>query len=262
MQKKLDITVIILTYNEQLHLGRCIKSVKKFVKQVIVIDSYSNDKTLEICKKYKVRIYKNKFINQAKQMNWALKNVNIKSKWIFRIDADEITDKNFFYKIKDIIINKGNISGIIIKRKIIFLNKLINYGLTSPHKTLRIWKNKTGRYQNISVDEQVEVKGKTILSKAVIIDHNLNNFWWWLEKHKDYATREAESYLAFKKKNNNYKTSSNDVTKVKQNKKFKIYYKFPIFIRPVILFLYSFIYKLGFLSGVKGLVFYLFQTLW
>ena len=127
---------------------------------------------------------------------------------------------------------------------------------------MRIWKNKTGRYQNISVDEQVEVKGKTILSKAVIIDHNLNNFWWWLEKHKDYATREAESYLAFKKKNNNYKTSSNDVTKVKQNKKFKIYYKFPIFIRPVILFLYSFIYKLGFLSGVKGLVFYLFQTLW
>jgi len=67
MQKKLDITVIILTYNEQLHLGRCIKSVKKFVKQVIVIDSHSNDKTLEICKNIKsesIRI--NSLIRQYK----------------------------------------------------------------------------------------------------------------------------------------------------------------------------------------------------
>tara|TARA_B110000858_G_C17765641_1_gene456915 strand:+ start:598 stop:1431 length:834 start_codon:yes stop_codon:yes gene_type:complete len=262
MQKKLDITVIILTYNEQLHLGRCIKSVKKFVKQVIVIDSHSNDKTLEICKKYKVRIYKNKFINQAIQMNWALKNVNIQSKWIFRIDADEITDKFFFYKIKDIIINNRNISGIIIKRKIKFLNKLINYGLTSPHKTLRIWKNKKGKYQNISVDEQVEVKGKIVLCEAIIVDHNLNSFSWWLNKHRNYALREAESYFLYKKNFNNKRTHNQDYSKIRQIKKHKVYYRLPIFIRAIILFLYSYIFKLGFLSGVRGLIFYFFQTLW
>ena len=262
MQKKLDITVIILTYNEQLHLGRCIKSVKKFVKQVIVIDSHSNDKTLEICKKYKVRIYKNKFINQAIQMNWALKNVNIQSKWIFRIDADEITDKFFFYKIKDIIINNRNISGIIIKRKIKFLNKLINYGLTSPHKTLRIWKNKKGKYQNISVDEQVEVKGKIVLCEAIIVDHNLNSFSWWLNKHRNYALREAESYFLYKKNFNNKRIHNQDYSKIRQIKKHKVYYRLPIFIRAIILFLYSYIFKLGFLSGVRGLIFYFFQTLW
>ena len=96
------ISAIILTYNEEIHIERCIKSLKNFVKEIIIIDSNSNDKTIEICKKNHIRIYQNKFINQANQMNWALKNVNIKSKWIFRIDADEIVEKNFFNKIKGI----------------------------------------------------------------------------------------------------------------------------------------------------------------
>ena len=255
------ISAIILTYNEEIHIDRCIKALKGFVKEIIVIDSNSNDNTIKICKHNKIRIYNNKFINQAKQMNWALKNVNIKSKWIFRIDADEIVEKNFFKKINGIIESKIDISGIIIERKIKFLNKIINYGLTSPHKTLRIWKNGTGKYQNINVDEQVAVIGKTVISKAIIIDHNLKNFSWWLKKHKDYAFREAESYFINKKKYNYKIITSNDTSKINQNKKFIIYYKLPIFIRPILLFIYSYFVRLGFLSGVRGLIFYFFQTL-
>ena len=256
------ISAIILTYNEEIHIDRCIKSLKNFVKEIIIIDSNSNDKTIEICKKNHIRIYQNKFINQSHQMNWALKNVNIKSKWIFRIDADEIVEKNFFNKIKGIIESKIDISGIIIERKIKFFNKIINYGLTSPHKTLRIWKNGSGKYQKINVDEQVTVIGKIAISKAIIIDHNLKNFSWWLKKHKNYASREAESYFIYKKKYNYKKITFNDTSKIKQNKKFRIYYKLPIFIRPILLFMYSYFVKFGFLSGVRGLIFYFFQTLW
>ena len=63
-----NITAIILTYNEEKHIKRCILSIKKFVKKIIIIDSFSTDQTLEIAKKYKVKIYKHKFINQAKQI--------------------------------------------------------------------------------------------------------------------------------------------------------------------------------------------------
>tara|TARA_B110000503_G_scaffold96495_1_gene145089 strand:- start:2068 stop:2886 length:819 start_codon:yes stop_codon:yes gene_type:complete len=257
--KKLDITAIILTYNEELHIGRCIKSIKNLVKEVIVVDSYSNDKTLSICKKLNIKVYKNKFINQAKQMNWALENINIKSKWIFRLDADEFLEKNSTIQIKKIIESEKNIKGIIIKRKIKFLNKVINYGLTSPHKTLRIWKTGEGKYQNIAVDEQVEIKGKKVYAKVIIIDHNLNGFKWWTDKHRDYAVREAQSYFDIKKKN---KHAVNDVSKIQKLNKYKIYYKLPIFVRAFFLFIYSYVLKLGFLSGWQGLIFNLYQILW
>ena len=84
-----QITTIILTFNEELHIERAIKSAKKISNQIFIVDSYSNDETLNICKKYQVEIIQNKFINQAKQFNWALKKLSIKNPWILKLDADE-----------------------------------------------------------------------------------------------------------------------------------------------------------------------------
>ena len=258
--KSFKVTAIILTFNEELHIKRCLKSLRKITNDIIVIDSYSSDKTVKIAKKYKAKVFQNKFINQAKQMNWALKNTYLKNRWILRLDADEILASNFNSNIMETIENNKNISGIIVQRKIKFLNKIINYGLTSPHETLRIWKNKKGKYQNVSMDEQVIVNGEVILSKATIIDHNLNNILWWIFKHNKYAIRETESYFRDKKKFSNKMKISKDVTKLKQNKKYRIYYRFPIFIRAFLLFLYSYIFRLGFLTGVRGFIFYFLQT--
>ena len=258
MIKKIDISVIILTYNESIHIKRCINKVTKFVKEVIVVDSRSTDKTIKICKKLNARVYQNKFINQASQMNWALKNIKIKSKWILRLDADEIIDKKSLLKIGQIINTNSKISGIIIERKVKFLNKIINYGLTSPHKTLRVWKRGRGKYPNLEVDEQVKVDGKILLSDSSIIDHNLKNFKWWLEKHKNYAEREAVSFLKNRFKKHNYKSSD----AINKNYKYEIYYKSPILIRPFLLFIYSYFFKLGFLSGWQGLIYNFFQVLW
>ena len=72
---------------------------------------------------------------------------------------------------------------------------MINYGLTSPHKTLRVWKKGKGIYPILDVDEQVKVNGKVLISDAVIIDHNLKSYKWWIGKHKNYSQREAISYL-------------------------------------------------------------------
>ena len=94
-----DITMIILTFNEEAHIGRCINSVKDVVREIIIVDSYSSDNTLKICKKLNVRVYQNKFISYGKQVNWVLKNINIKSKWIFRIDADEYVQKILLQKL-------------------------------------------------------------------------------------------------------------------------------------------------------------------
>ncbi len=251
------ITAIILTYNEEVHIRRCIKSIKNFTNEIIIIDSFSKDQTLKECKKFKnIKIFQRKFIHQANQMNWALKNLNIKNRWILRIDADEyITNFNqkfFFGKLSK---NKKT-NGFIFIRKIKFLGKVINHGLTSPHKTIRIWRNRKGRYPNISMDEQVIVKGKVDLLDSIIIDHNKKGFLFWLKKHLNYAKKETNEYF----KRNKYSFKSKNISDRNKLKKYKSYYNFPIFIRPIILFIYSYIYKLGFLSGVRGFLYYLVQN--
>ena len=257
-----DVTAIILTYNEEKHIKRCILSIRKFVKKIIIIDSYSNDKTIQIAKKYKAKIYKHKFVNQSKQINWGIKNIKFTTKWLLRIDADEI----FTDKLKDKLIlklndNRKNYNGITINRKIRFLNKDINFGGVSPHKTLRIWRKNKGYCEDAWMDEQMLVKGQIAHINEDLIDHNLNNLSWWINKHKLYAIREAKNYL-LNKNNIKKKTISSDPSKINKYLKLKIYYNFPMYIRPFLLFIYNYFIKYGLLSGWQGLIFYSLQSFW
>ena len=253
--KKNLITAIILTYNEEIHIDRCIKSISKFVDEIFIIDSFSNDKTIKKARKYKkVKIFKRQFVHHADQMNWALKNLQFKTDWILRIDADE-----YIYKSKkNLFINKlkeKNINGYIITRKIKFLGKIINYGITSPHKTLRLWRTGKAHYPNVSMDEQAVVKGRIAILDILIIDDNLKGLLYWIKKHINYSKKEAFEYIR-----NNKISFSIDYSKINKSNKIKIYYSFPIFLRPFLLFLYSYIYKLGFMTGLRGFIFYFFQN--
>ena len=137
----------LISYKNKTFVEHIISAIQPFVDEIIIIDSYSTDKTIQKLKKFKkVKIFKNKFINQAKQINWALKNIKFSTKWILRVDADEYLTK----PLKDKVIiklrsNDSDYSGISFNRKIKFKNKEINFGITSPHKTLRIWKKNKGR---------------------------------------------------------------------------------------------------------------------
>ena len=85
----LDVTVVILTKNEEVNLPDCLESVKDFATRCVVIDSGSIDKTKEIAAKFSADFYEHPFENYARQFNWALDNTNITTKWTFRLDADE-----------------------------------------------------------------------------------------------------------------------------------------------------------------------------
>ncbi len=258
----IDITAIILTYNEEKHIERCLNSIKEFAKKIIVIDSFSKDNTLDIAKKYNVNILQNYFINQSKQINWAINNIKFETQWILRIDADEyLTDKLKKEVTKKIEFDSQKISGITVNRKVRFFNKDINYGGVSPHKTLRIWKTGKGYCEEAWMDEQIVVDGNVYYINENLIDENLNNLSWWIKKHKSYALREAINYLSLKE-NISDKYFHNDPSKVNKRYKIKFYYKFPKYLRPLLLFLFNYIIRFGFLCGWQGLKFYFLQSLW
>lgn len=254
---KLSITGLILTYNEEIHIERCIKSLIKNVNEIIIVDSFSKDKTSEICNKYKkVRFYKHKFKTHANQINWALKNLTIKSKWIIRLDADEIVEKNFFRKFKKIQnLENYNALKVIVEHN--FLGKRIRYGGVYPQFQIRIWKKNLGFFDNKPMDEKMVIKKNNILnSNLKIIDYNLNGLKFWFKKHRIYAAREAElNFLITKKKIKFQNHDKKIFDKI-------YYYKFPIFLRPFLLFLYRYLFKKGFLDGFLGIKFTLLQTLY
>jgi glycosyltransferase involved in cell wall biosynthesis len=258
IKRKLDLTAIIITLNEEKNINKCIKSINRFVKDIFVLDSGSEDKTLEILRKNKIRYKINKFKSFSHQYNTAIKLANVKTKWAMRIDADEIVDKKFFIKLK---MNLENISdeynGIIINRRYFFRNKEIRHGGVFPHETLRIWKNGFAKCENVLMDEKIICKPRHKKIDINIIDNNQKKFLYWKLKHKKYAYLEALKYL---KKVKNIKKKSID--NISDFKRFYVYYKFPIFLRPFLLFLYSFFLRFGFLDGFNGLILSIWQNLW
>jgi len=252
---KADITAIVLTYNEEKHIERCILSINQFVKKIIIIDSFSNDKTLGIAKRYNVKVLQNTFINQSEQFNWALKNISIKTNWILRLDADEIVENNFFKKLNKIAkIEKFNAIETIIEHN--FLGKRIKYGDVYPQRQVRLWKKNHGYFDGKPMDEKIIINKPNIYKSSLkIIDHNLKGLMFWFKKHFKYAKREAQFYFLLK--NKKYIKNNFDKTLLKKI----YYYKYPIFIRPIFLFIYRYFIKKGFLDGVTGLKFNILQTL-
>ena len=95
----LDLTVVILTKNESMHLDRALENIKELAKRVLVVDSFSSDDTVVKARKYGADVLENKFINYAKQFQWALDHGDITTKWVMRLDADELIEDNLRHEL-------------------------------------------------------------------------------------------------------------------------------------------------------------------
>lgn len=145
-----SITVQILSYNEEQHIERAIKSVESFASQVVVIDSFSNDRTVDIAKSLGAIVLQNKWQNNyAHQFNWGLDNAPISSEWVMRLDADEYVTHELAAEIKSQIeLLSPNINGIYMRRRIYFMGKWMKHGATYPMWMLRLWRKNHGRCEN------------------------------------------------------------------------------------------------------------------
>ena len=241
-----NIGVLIITKDEEIHLQRCIDSIKDISSNIYIVDSYSKDKTLIIANKNRSRIFKKKFFYQAETKIWALKNVKFKEKYILLIDADEYLDKKSAIFIKKNFNKIKNYNGIYIQRNLIYKNHIIKFGGTFPQKQLRLWKNGHAQCEDKIMDENIIVEQKLkFMTQIQIYDHSLKNDNFFFKKHAQYAKREAIHQIFFME--NNAKT-------IRSHLKFYFYKYFQLyFIRVVILFFFKNILLLGILDGLKGI---------
>lgn len=261
-----DISVIILTFNEELHIKRCIESVNEIAKDIFIVDSFSTDNTTKIADSLGAKVFKNKWENNyAKQFNWALDNLPITTKWVLRLDADEYLTPELQKEIKEGLPHlTEDINGIVFKRRHIFLDKWIKRG-TYPVKLLRLFKYKKAICEQRWMDEHIVLlEGTSVEFENDFVDHNLNNLTWWTAKHIGYAIREAIDLLdielgLIENKNANVKLSPQAAHK--RQKKYR-YARQPLFVRSFLYFIYRYIFKLGFLEGKEGFLWHFLQGWW
>ncbi|MFP9099575.1 glycosyltransferase family 2 protein [Flavobacterium sp. RHBU_24] len=264
----LNITTIILTYNEEKHIERCIKNAQRFSNEIFLVDSFSNDRTIEIAQSMGAKVIQNKWENNyAKQFNHGLTNLPISNGWVFRLDADEyLTDAlidEIHLKFSSI---PADVSGIIFERKMYFLDKIMNKGMLRMNM-LRLFRYKHGFCEERWMDEHIVLnKGTSIMYDNYFVDHNLNPLGWWIQKHNGYSIREAVDLLdveygLIQKSENAVHYEVTADAKYKREKKLK-YAKMKLFWRSFIYFVYRYIFKFGFTEGKEGFLWHFMQGWW
>lgn len=267
MNKKLPITAIIMTYNEERNLSACLESIKDYIDDIIIVDSFSNDKTEEIASRYTQKFYKNKWINYSKQYLWGIANTDIKNEWVLRLDADERWTKEGFDELKELI-NDESIDGIYVKMRIFFMGRFIKHGAFYPNYFLRVYKKSKGTMEDRWMDEHIKVDGRVVHSNIDVIESNYDrqeNISLWTNKHNGYSTREAVEFLIAKHNIHKIDTVANfwgNKTERKRWLKENFYFKVPLLIRPFMYFVYRYIFKFGFLDGKEGFIFHTLHAFW
>ena len=264
-----SLAVIILTYNEERHIGRAIEHLRSFATEVFIVDAFSTDKTVEIAEAADAHVLQHAWTNYAKQFQWALENAPISADWIMRLDADEVIEAPLSEEIRQKLPGLGpDVAAVNLKRKHIFMDRFIRHGGRYPLILTRIWRRGQGRIEDRWMDEHIIVwGGKTVLFDAPFSDHNLNDLGFFTDKHNKYATREAVDVL-----NQRYELFARDVelkseasslqAAVKRFIKERLYNQIPFPLSSLGYFLLRYVIQLGFLDGREGLIYHFLQGYW
>lgn len=264
-----DLTVVIITKNEELNIEKCVHSIRGIASRIVIVDSYSTDQTKDICQNLGLDFYEHEFIDHASQLNWAFKNTHISTEWTMRMDADEELTEELCNEINTRLEQLSKeVNGVILKRRVYFMGKWIRHGGVYPQCLLRIFRTGTAICEQKLMDEHIILlKGNTITFKYDFIDNNTKNLEWWTQKHNWYSNKELMEYLLNRQKD------ESDEQKLKPSLfkgqaerkrwlKYLLYYRTPLFTRPVLYFFYRYFIKLGFLDGKEGIIFHFLQGFW
>ncbi len=268
IEAPISITVVMLTYNEEIHIERCLRSLQRIASKIFIVDSYSMDRTVDIAESLGAVVVQRKWKNYADQFQWGLDHCGDESEWVMRMDADEYLEPALQQEILLRLPSLTDVGGVYINRKQFFYGKWIKHGGRYPLTLLRIWRNGQGRIEQRWMDEHIILTGdaRTVILDGNLVDDNLKGISFFVDKHNSYATREAVDVLNQKynlfKKDESIKLTNDPQAKRKRLLKDGVYSKLPIALRSMFYFIFRYVFQLGFLDGGKGFIYHFMQGYW
>ena len=248
--KKLKIAALILTYNEEINITACIKSLH-FVDQVFVFDSFSNDNSVLLAKEEGAEVFQRKFDNYASQRNEALKAVPALFDWVLMIDADERITAELEVEILAVIRNvESKNTMYCVRRKDMLNGKWLKHSSGYPTWFPRFFKNNSVTVER-EINEEYTTTGEISNLQNHLLHYPFNKgIEWWFQKHNVYSSMEAVKLnIEIKEHYSSKGLMSKDPMKRRKAQK-QLLYRIPC--RPQIMFFTLFILRLGFLDGKQG----------
>lgn len=263
-----SLTLIVLTYNEEVNLPHCLASVSGLAERVFVVDSGSEDATRVIAREHGAEVVEHPFENQAQQFNWALDHLPVETEWVLRLDADEYLLPDLQQEIRTTLPRlPERVAGLFMKRRTVFQGRWIRYGGHYPTWLLRLFRRGMGRSEVREMDEHLVVTGGvTRRLENDFVDHNRKSLSFWTRKHDNYAAREAKVLLRAERDDGSDRvldgrldgTPPERTRWIKQN----LYARIPSFLRAFLYFFYRYVVRLGFMDGKVGLIYHVLQGFW
>jgi len=262
----LPVSVIIPVRNEAKNLRRCLEALGD-AGEVIVVDSQSTDATVEIAREFGAQVVQ--FHYQGgwpKKRQWAMETLPLAYDWILLLDADEVVTPELAVEIRRRIQNT-EVTGYYVALRMYFLGRVLRHGDASFWK-LSLFRRGKGKYEcrlkdqdasmaDMEVHEHVYVEGKTVRLECPLIHHNIESLSRYIRKHDEYSNWEAR--VLSQEGAGNEIVPSFFGTQAQRRRWLK-QRLFAIPGSPVLLFLYRYLFRLGFLDGVSGLIYCGFQA--
>jgi glycosyltransferase involved in cell wall biosynthesis len=257
-----QLSVVLLTYNEEVNLPTALKSLDALDADIYVVDSGSRDRTRDIARAAGAYVYEHPFESQSAQLNWAVDSLPISTPWMMRLDADEWLTAELASELKTLLPDlPDDLTGLEINRRVFFWGRWIRHGGFYPSWLLRVWRTGAARCEQRWMDEHMVVShGRVIKLKNDFVDENRKGLTFWTDKHNRYADREIKDLLtpAIGETRGQPGGQAGRRRWAKQN----LYARCPLFWRALLYWFYRYIILLGFLDGKPGMVFHFLQAFW
>ena len=252
--------------NEAKNLPRCLRALGD-VGEVIVVDSQSTDATVEIAREFGAQVVQ--FHYQGgwpKKRQWAMDNMPLAHDWILLLDADEVLTPELTAEIRRAI-QSNEVNGYYIALRMNFLGRVLRHGDASFWK-LSLFRRGKGRYEcrlkdqdasmaDMEVHEHVFVEGKTARLEHPLIHHNVESLSRYIQKHDEYSNWEAR---VLSQDSGGSEISASFFGSQAQRRRWLKQKVFAVPGSPVLLFLYRYVFRFGFLDGIPGLIYCGFQA--
>jgi glycosyltransferase involved in cell wall biosynthesis len=252
-QRTVPISVIIFTLNEAANLSSCLASLE-WCSEIIVVDSFSSDATAEICAAHGIRFFQNRFEGFGSQRNWALDHTHPAHAWILILDADERVPAELARELAEVTLSApADVAAYRVRRRFHMWGRWLRYSSLYPSWVVRFIRAGQVRYENRGHAETQIVQGRIADLKHDLLDENLKGIDEWFERQNRYASKDAQFEFAGARAGARVRELFSSEPLVRRAAAKRIAARLPA--RGLAYFLYSYLWRGGFLDGRDGFMF-------
>jgi glycosyltransferase involved in cell wall biosynthesis len=260
------VSVIVLTKDEELNLAACLESVRGWACEVIVVDSASTDRTVEIARRLGAEVVTHPFESHVTQWRWALSAIPIRSDWVLGLDADQRVTPELAAAIREFTASDRatRLAGAFVPRRQVFRGRWIRHGGYYPKHLLKLFRRDAVWFDDTElVDHHFRVRGETTTLVGDLVEDNAKDARIddWISRHARYARLQAMEEVA-RARSDQPADDGWAGPDARTAARKRVWRRMPRYLRPLLYFFYRYVLRLGFLDGREGFVFHALQAFW